>query len=163
MAMIWKSVLLLSLSISLPSALASPKKHGGGHKGQGDTQQSTVEYSFTPSSAPPLRNHSTSELHTPFTENATTTGALTATSIGTTITSADVPAGATSYPADGNLHHAEPVPFEPAGGVGTNGSTPVYNARSDFDYESLVSSQVKHELATISLGSGDSRRISTHF
>jgi hypothetical protein len=64
---------------------------------------------------------------------------LTATSIGTGIVEASSIAPAeTTYPADGKLHNAEPAPYTPAGGVGTNGSIPVYNAKSDFDYESLV-------------------------
>lgn len=138
--MIWKNLFILGL---LPLAVADPdpKKHkGGGHKGDEhhETSLTTTPIESSSVSAPPLRNHSTSEPHTPFTETATTTGALTATSVGTGIPSEGVAAGATSYPADGKLHHAEPAPFEPAGGVGTNGSTPVYNAKSDFDFESLV-------------------------
>ncbi|KAF9253733.1 hypothetical protein DTO013E5_2413 [Penicillium roqueforti] len=77
-------------------------------------------------------------LYTPFTGTPTTTSALTASSIGTSISRGGVAPGATSYPSDGNLYHAEPAPYVPAGGVGTNGSTPVYNAKSDFDYESLA-------------------------
>jgi hypothetical protein len=91
-------------------------------------------------SAPPLRSFHTSQPHTSFTGTPTTTGALTASSIGTGIPSGGVIPGATSYPGDGQLHNAEPAPYEPAGGVGTNGSTPVYNTKSDFDYESLVNS-----------------------
>ncbi|PYH90423.1 hypothetical protein BO71DRAFT_75615 [Aspergillus ellipticus CBS 707.79] len=45
---------------------------------------------------------------------------------------------ATTYPSDGRLHSPEAGPYTPAGGVGTNGTTPVYNAKSDFDYESLA-------------------------
>jgi hypothetical protein len=148
--MILKNAFLLTLLGSLPFVIATPKKHkngdhkGGDHKGD-ENHDSTLTSSIASSSisvsAPPLRNHSTSEPHTPFTGSATTTGALTASSIGTGISSAGVAAGATSYPADGKLHHAEPAPFDPAGGVGTNGSTPVYNAKSDFDYESLVRTQ----------------------
>ncbi|KAJ5347614.1 uncharacterized protein N7506_000867 [Penicillium brevicompactum] len=141
--MIWKNIFILGL---LPVAIADPdpdpKKHkGGGHKGgdeHHETALTTTPIESSSISAPPLRNHSTSEPHTPFTGTATTTGALTATSIGTGIPSEGVAAGATSYPADGKLHHAEPAPFDPAGGVGTNGSTPVYNTKSDFDFESLA-------------------------
>ncbi|CAG8925487.1 unnamed protein product [Penicillium salamii] len=136
--MIWKRAFLLSL---LSVAVVDAKKHKGGHKNGGEHHESSLTTSpieTSSISAPSLRSHSTSEPHTPFTDTATTTGALTATSIGTGIPSAGVAAGATSYPADGKLHHAEPAPFEPAGGVGTNGSTPVYNTKSDFDYESLA-------------------------
>lgn len=81
----------------------------------------------------------TSQPHTPFSGTPTTTGALTATSIGTGIVEASsIAAAETTYPADGKLHNAEPAPYTPAGGVGTNGSIPVYNAKSDFDYESLA-------------------------
>jgi len=31
-----------------------------------------------------------------------------------------------------------PAPYTPAGGLGTNGTLPVYNVKSDFDYESLA-------------------------
>ena len=46
---------------------------------------------------------------------------------------------ATSYPRDGKLHAPEPAPYTPAGGLGTNGSEPVYVVQSDFDFESIVS------------------------
>ncbi|KAJ5690187.1 Protein rds1 [Penicillium macrosclerotiorum] len=88
--------------------------------------------------APPTGAHPTSQPHTPFSGTPSTTGALTATSIGKGISSGSVAAEATTYSSDGKLHNAEPAPFVPAGGIGTNGSTPVYNAKSDFDYESLA-------------------------
>lgn len=91
-------------------------------------------------SAAPTASFLTSQPHTPFSGTPSTTGALTATSIGTSITeAASVAPAQTTYPSDGTLHQAEPAPYEPAGGVGLNGSIPVYNAKSDFDYESLVS------------------------
>lgn len=91
-------------------------------------------------SAAPTVSFLTSEPHTPFTGTPSTTGALTATSIGTSITeAASVSPVQTAYPANGRLNQSEPAPYVPAGGVGTNGSIPVYNTKSDFDYESLVS------------------------
>ncbi|KAI9853216.1 MAG: hypothetical protein M1824_001521 [Vezdaea acicularis] len=45
---------------------------------------------------------------------------------------------ATSYPRDGKLHAPEPAPYTPAGGLGTNGSEPVYVVQSDFDFESIA-------------------------
>lgn len=45
---------------------------------------------------------------------------------------------ATSYPRDGQLHAPEPAPFTPDGGLGTNGSEPVYVPQSDFDFQSMV-------------------------
>ncbi|KAI9872915.1 MAG: hypothetical protein M1830_001064, partial [Pleopsidium flavum] len=76
--------------------------------------------------------------HGPYSGTATTTGALT-----TTVLAASIPAlppnpTATTYPSDGKLHSPEPAPYTPAGGLGTNGTEPIYNVRSDFDYESLA-------------------------
>ncbi|KAJ6081293.1 hypothetical protein N7499_006167 [Penicillium canescens] len=138
--MIYKSVLVLALMGSLPFVAASPKKHHkGGSEHSKTTSTSSPESSDSSSmSAPPLRSYHTSQAHTPFTGTPSTTGALTAFSIGTGISSGGVIPGATSYPGGGQLHHAEPAPYDPAGGVGTNGSTPVYNTKSDFDYESLA-------------------------
>ena len=122
----WNVIPLLSLLGSVPFASAIPN-------GIVIARQSASV------SAPPVRTHPSSEPHTPFSGTPSTTGALTASSIGSGISSGSVEPGATTYPSDGKLHNAEPAPFVPAGGVGTNGSTPVYNAKSDFDYESLVS------------------------
>ena len=63
--------------------------------------------------------------------------------ISTTILAPSIPAlppapYASSYPRDGQLHADQPAPFTPAGGVGTNGSAPVYVPQSDFDFQSLV-------------------------
>jgi hypothetical protein len=133
--MIWKGIILLSLLSSLPFAVSSPKKH---QKVVTTTLDTPLDEFNASASAPPLRTYNTSSPHTPFTGTATTTGALTASSIGTGISGGGVAAGATTYPSDGKLHQAEPAPHVPAGGVGTNGSTPIYNTKSDFDYESLV-------------------------
>ena len=37
-----------------------------------------------------------------------------------------------------DIDSPEPAPYTPAGGLGTNGTLPVYNVKSDFDYESLA-------------------------
>jgi hypothetical protein len=138
--MIYRSVLVLALMGSLPFVAASPKKHpkGGSEHSKTSSTSSSESSDSSSMSAPPLRSYHTSQPHTPFTGTPSTTGALTASSIGTGISSGGVIPGATSYPGDGQLHDAEPAPYDPAGGVGTNGSTPVYNTKSDFDYESLV-------------------------
>lgn len=104
------------------------------------TPDSAAATSTSAPSAPPLRSHPTSISHGPYLGTATTTGALTAASgiLGTAIPSLPPNPNATTYPSDGKLHDAEPAPYVPAGGVGTNGTPPVYNAKSDFDYESLV-------------------------
>lgn len=100
----------------------------------------TSSNASTSISAPPTRSHPTSLPHSSYNGTATVTGAITASSIGTGIPSGSVVHSATTYPSDGKLHNVEPAPYDPAGGVGTNGSIPVYNAKSDFDYESLVCS-----------------------
>lgn len=93
-------------------------------------------------SGPPVVSHPTSETHTPYSGTPTTTGAVSASSVlGSSIPSLGVAPGATDYPSDGKLHDPEPALYVPAGGVGTNGTTPVYNAKSDFDFESLVAPQ----------------------
>ncbi|KAJ5489024.1 Protein rds1 [Penicillium diatomitis] len=89
-------------------------------------------------SAPPTRSHPSSVAHTPFSGTPYTTGAVTASSVGTGIPMGSVSPEATTYPSNGNLNNPEPAPYVPAGGLGTNGTIPVYNAKSDFDYESLA-------------------------
>lgn len=126
----WNILPLLSVLGSVPFASAIPN---------GIVIARQTSASSASVSAPPVRSHPSSEPHTPFSGTPSTTGALTASSIGSGISSGGIEPGATTYPSDGKLQNAEPAPFVPAGGVGTNGSTPVYNAQSDFDYESLVS------------------------
>ncbi|KAL1864119.1 hypothetical protein Daus18300_007899 [Diaporthe australafricana] len=77
--------------------------------------------------------------HGPYTgPSPTTTGAQS-----TSILAASVPAlppnpAKYDYPADGKLHSNQPAPYTPAGGLGTNGSEPVYRVQSDFDYQSIA-------------------------
>jgi len=42
------------------------------------------------------------------------------------------------YNPDGTLHAPQPLPYTPAGGLGTNGTEPVYRVQSDFDYQSVL-------------------------
>lgn len=77
--------------------------------------------------------------HGPYTGTPTTTGALSLSVLAPSIPALPPNPTATTYPSDGQLHDPEPAPYTPAGGLGTNGTEPVYNAKSDFDYESLVS------------------------
>ena len=86
----------------------------------------------------PVVPHSYVTSHGPFTGTPTTTGALT-----TAVLAASIPAlppnpSATVYPSDGELHEPEPAPYTPNGGLGTNGTEPIYKPRSDFDYESFA-------------------------
>lgn len=77
--------------------------------------------------------------HGPFTgPPATTTGALSTSVIASSIAPAPPPPQIVAYPADGKLHGDQPMPFTPSGGIGTNGSTPIYKVASDFDYQSLA-------------------------
>lgn len=89
--------------------------------------------------AAPVVSFETSMDHTPYTGTPTVTGAVNAsTTLATNISSLGVAPSATTYPSDGKLNDPMPAPFVPAGGVGTNGTTPVYNAKSDWDFQSLV-------------------------
>lgn len=117
----WNNLLVLDVLASVPLTLAAPNRI----------------FARANSSAPVI-SHPTSLPHGPYNGTATITGALNATSVGPGISSLGVAPAATTYPSDGKLHDAEPGPYVPAGGIGTNGTTPVYNAKSDFDYESLV-------------------------
>ncbi|KAJ5973470.1 Protein rds1 [Penicillium waksmanii] len=125
-------LLLLSLVGSLPFTFASS------HKNSHHTTTDLDSVSEALITGPSTRSHPSSQPHTPFSGTPSTTGALTATSVGQGISSEEVLPAATTYPSDGKLHNAEPAPYVPAGGVGTNGSIPVYNVKSDFDYESLA-------------------------
>lgn len=76
--------------------------------------------------------------HGPFSGKPTTTGALSLSVLAPSIPALPPNPTATTYPSDGQLHDPEPAPYTPAGGLGTDGTEPVYNVKSDFDYESLV-------------------------
>lgn len=76
--------------------------------------------------------------HGPFSGTPTTTGALTAQTLAASIPALPVNPQETTYPSNGDLTAPEPAPYTPAGGLGTNGTEPVYNVQSDFDYESLA-------------------------
>lgn len=130
-AMIWNSFFSLGLLSLLASASALPNEIVA--------RQTASNASI---SAPTTRAHPTSLPHSAYNGTATVTGAITATSVGTGIPHGSVAHSATTYPSDGKLHNAEPAQYDPAGGSGTNGSVPVYNAKSDFDYESLVCSAI---------------------
>ncbi|KAG6038682.1 hypothetical protein E4U41_003893 [Claviceps citrina] len=77
--------------------------------------------------------------HGPYTgPTATTTGALSNTVLAPSIPALPPGPDAYKYPADGELHGPQPAPYTPNGGIGTNGSAPVYRVQSDFDYQSLA-------------------------
>ncbi|KEY71172.1 hypothetical protein S7711_02286 [Stachybotrys chartarum IBT 7711] len=77
--------------------------------------------------------------HGPYTgPDPTTTGALSNTVLAPSIPALPPGPDAYDYPADGELHAPQPAPYTPSGGIGTNGSAPVYRVNSDFDYQSLA-------------------------
>ncbi|KAK4143921.1 ferritin-like domain-containing protein [Dichotomopilus funicola] len=69
---------------------------------------------------------------------ATTTGALSTSVLAPSIAPAPAPPQILQYQPDGKLHADQPMPFTPSGGIGTNGSLPLYKVASDFDYQSLA-------------------------
>ncbi len=68
----------------------------------------------------------------------TVTGALSTSVLATSLAPAPPPPQLANYSSDGQLHGPEPLPFTPSGGLGTNGSLPIYKPASDFDYQSLA-------------------------
>ncbi|KAJ4152976.1 hypothetical protein LMH87_009491 [Akanthomyces muscarius] len=117
----------VALLTALPYTLALPK-----------LWQPTTTITSVETDPPAVVTYNTNATHGPFTGSATTTGALSTSVLASAIPALPPPADAYSYPADGKLHKPEPAPFTPSGGVGTNGSAPVYRVQSDFDYQSLA-------------------------
>lgn len=77
--------------------------------------------------------------HGPYEGTPTTTGAVMApTTLGSEVPQLPPNPTATYYNTDGLLHQPAPVPYQPAGGLGTNGTEPRYQVNSEFDYESLA-------------------------
>lgn len=76
--------------------------------------------------------------HGPFDGTATTTGAVSTSVVDSTIPMLGPNPTATYYNTDGKLTEPQPIPYTPAGGLGTNGSEPRYMVESDFDYESIT-------------------------
>lgn len=101
------------------------------------TAQTTLS-SNAPTTVPAVPHHNVTS-HGPYDGPAPTTSFAKQ----TTILAASVPhlppdPAKFTYPADGKLHDPQPAPFVPAGGLGTNGSEPVYRVQSDFDDESVA-------------------------
>lgn len=69
---------------------------------------------------------------------ATVTGAVAKGPMNSTIGPLPPNPTATVYNPNGTLNQPEPIPFQPAGGLGTNGTEPVYRVQSDFDYQSVL-------------------------
>jgi len=76
--------------------------------------------------------------HGPLSGTPATTGALSNTPNGTAIPVLPPNPTALVYNPNGTLNNQEPIPYQPAGGLGTNGTEPVYRVQSDFDYQSIL-------------------------
>jgi Ferritin-like domain len=76
--------------------------------------------------------------HGPFSGTPTTTGALSNSPAGTAIPLLPPNPTALVYNPNGTLNNQQPIPYQPAGGLGTNGTEPVYRVQSDFDYQSIL-------------------------
>ncbi|TKA77863.1 hypothetical protein B0A55_05156 [Friedmanniomyces simplex] len=76
--------------------------------------------------------------HGPYSGEPTTTGAVSTVAISVTIPTLPANPTATYYNTNGKLQNDQPIPYTPAGGLGTNGSLPRYMVESDFDYESIT-------------------------
>lgn len=95
----------------------------------------TSQPPFTPSVVPQVNVTS----HGPYDgPSPTTTGALSTSIVPSTPPDVPLNPEALVYPADGKLHGPEPMPYTPSGGIGFNGSNPIYKVQSDFDYQSLA-------------------------
>lgn len=88
---------------------------------------------------PPVRSSQVTgpTSHGPFSGTPTVLGALSRPA--TMMTLPNVPAPSPSYVnPNGLLQNDETVPYQPAGGQGTNGTQPYYHPLSDFDYQSFT-------------------------
>lgn len=91
----------------------------------------------TPTATPsdvPVKNVTS---HGPYTGTPTTTGALSTKILAPSIPALPPGPDAYKYPRDGKLHGDQPAPYTPSGGLGTNGSAPVYRPLTDFDFQSV--------------------------
>ncbi|EPE34877.1 hypothetical protein GLAREA_10572 [Glarea lozoyensis ATCC 20868] len=76
--------------------------------------------------------------HGPYSGTPTTTGAVSNSPAGTAIPALPPNPTALTYNPNGTLNDQQPIPYQPAGGLGTNGTEPVYRVQSDFDYQSIL-------------------------
>lgn len=86
----------------------------------------------------PLVSPNPETTHGNFTGTATETGAIAKGEMSGTISPLPPNPEATSYTPNGTLNDNQTIPFQPYGGLGTNGTEPVYRVQSDFDYQSLL-------------------------
>lgn len=105
-------------------AAISTAAPNGTMSGAADTQRSSMNTGTTS--------------HGPYSGTPTTMGAVTTATTGLTIAALPPNPTATYYNKNGLLQNTEPIPYTPAGGLGTNGTEPRYMVESDFDYESIT-------------------------
>ncbi|OBT78174.1 hypothetical protein VF21_02665 [Pseudogymnoascus sp. 05NY08] len=86
----------------------------------------------------PLVSPNPETTHGNFSGTATVTGAIAKGALNGTISALPPNPEATVFKANGILQSNQTIPFQPAGGLGTNGTAPVYRVQSDFDYQSLL-------------------------
>jgi hypothetical protein len=119
---------LAALSALLSSAHAAPR-----------VSQAQITVYAEETAIPPAVPHKNVTSHGPYDgPSPTTTGAVSTSVLAPFIAPLPPPDDAYDYPADGALHGDQPAPYTPSGGIGTNGSAPVYRVQSDFDYQSLA-------------------------
>ncbi|KAI5293569.1 hypothetical protein KEM52_005422 [Ascosphaera acerosa] len=139
------ALLLLALDLAVAAPGKRPGRHGSGVKqnnpspaagadGGGAGAMQTFEGLTLPATAPASMGEGP-QPHTPYTGTPTTTGALTMSAQATSIK--QKPAPTNTYKLDGKLHDPEPIPYQPHGGAGMDGTVPVYQPKSDFDMESF--------------------------
>lgn len=88
--------------------------------------------------AQPVISTTVSNMNGPYSGTPTITGAVGNMPLNTTIPKLPPNPTALRYNPNGTLNDPEPIPFQPAGGLGTNGTEPVYRVQSDFDYQSIL-------------------------
>lgn len=124
--------------ISWEGLLALLLLAAGGHAIPFASEAQTTVFS-EPTVIPSVVPQTNVTSHGPYTgPPPTTTGALSTSVVAPSIPALPPGPDAYKYPADGQLHADEPAPYTPSGGIGTNGSAPVYRVQSDFDYQSLA-------------------------
>jgi len=96
----------------------------------------TTTIMTTPTLTAPVVSVTNVKSHGPFDGTPTTTGALSTDVLAPSI--APAPAPVNTYPSNGELQAPLPAPYTPNGGEGTNGTEPVYEMMSDFDYQSIA-------------------------
>ncbi|KAI1765656.1 hypothetical protein GGR53DRAFT_253849 [Hypoxylon sp. FL1150] len=127
-AMLRSSAGVLAALALVPQCLAAPF-----------VSEATTTFSSDASATPPVVAVTNVTSHGRYTGPVpTTTGALSTDVAAPSIPLLPPEEFKLKYPADGKLHETQPAPYTPAGGLGTNGTEPVYRVISDFDYESVA-------------------------